>query len=279
MKKAVDILLSTFNGEKYLRELIDSVLGQTYPDWTLWVRDDKSTDGTPAIIADYSARYPGKIRQVETQRNLGVIRSFEELLKNSTADRIFFCDQDDVWLPTKVEETLQALDAAEEQCAGIPIGVFTDLRVVDEHLQTLSESFWRYSKISPKLITTFDQLCVHTVATGCTLLINKEAKEASLPFCEETRMHDAWITLNILKNNGKLIPLEKQTVLYRQHGDNVVGAKNENESYFLSRIHNLRAVWENNQKQWRMIRKLGFNSPVKYLYNKVRYIVLWSLKH
>ena len=100
----IDILLSTYNGEVFLGELIDSVMGQTYQDCRLLVRDDGSTDGTLGILRTYQDNYPQRIVLTNDMLgNVGVIKSFELLLANSSSEYIMFCDQDDVWLPNKVE--------------------------------------------------------------------------------------------------------------------------------------------------------------------------------
>ncbi len=265
------ILLSTYNGEKYLADQIESILAQTDHDWKLLIRDDGSCDKTNSIIDQYTQNYPDKINRLTADKNLGVVGSFGALLQACDTDYMFLCDQDDVWLPTKIEDTKRKMIEVECQYPNTPVGIYTDLRVVDENLQTIRNSFWEYSRIEPSLLTSFDYLCVHPAATGCTVMINRLAKEISLPLGKDVRMHDAWIMLSILKNNGKVDYIRKQTMLYRQHSNNVVGAIDENDSYLMTRIKGIRAVVKNNKSQWKMISKLGFSSPLKYLWIKVCY--------
>lgn len=268
--KSVCILLSTYNGEKYLKEQLDSILVQTYTDWTLYIRDDGSRDNTEAIIDSYVARYEN-IKKLPSEGNVGVIRSFELLLKGVDADYYFFCDQDDFWLPTKLQKSMDKMLETEQQCPNAPVGVFCDAKVVDEKLNEIFPSFWEISRIKPALLDTFERLAVHNAAAGCTMLINHVAKVCSLPFVEEVRMHDYWILLSILAKGGKLAYVDEALMLYRQHGGNVIGAHEENNGYVVKKIKALSAVVDDNKKQLRMLSKLGFNSLPKYLYYKMWY--------
>ncbi|MBR5971577.1 MAG: glycosyltransferase family 2 protein [Paludibacteraceae bacterium] len=265
------ILLSTYNGEKYLACQIDSILAQTDSDWTLLIRDDGSSDGTCNIINQYVQSHPDKIKQIDSNKNVGVVRSFERLLQECDTDYIFFCDQDDFWLPNKIETSKRKMMDLEGKNPQKAIGIYTDLKVVDEELQTIHPSFWEYSKIAPSLLTTFEDLCVHPAATGCTMMINRLAKECALPFCEEVRMHDSWIILSILKSGGVIDYISSPTMLYRQHRGNVIGAINENDSYLSHRIKGIKSVIKSNKAQWRMIKKLGFSSHIHYLWLKIKY--------
>lgn len=279
MEYSTTILLSTYNGEKYLAQQLDSILAQTDQDWSLLIRDDGSSDKTKEIIDQYVSLHPTQIKQLASDKNLGVVNSFGTLLQESDSDYFFFCDQDDVWLPNKIELTKAKMKEEEMNHPESPIAIFTDLRVVDEELQTICNSFWEYSKINPIILSTFDELCVHPAATGCTMMINKKGKECSLPFNDDVRMHDAWIILSILKNDGHINFIKDQTMLYRQHVGNVVGAINENDSYFLNRIKEIKNVIKKNQQQWKMIKRLGFSSLPKYLYLKVTYRHKYNTKH
>lgn len=265
----ITILLSTYNGEKYLKEQLDSILNQTYDDWFLLIRDDYSQDNTENIIEAYIKDHPNKIKKIKSYENIGVVKSFEELLKTCSSEYISFCDQDDIWFPTKLEESMKKMVELEKKHPEKPIAVFSDLAVVDENLNVIHPSFWEYSKIDPKRIKTFEDLCVRVVATGCTLLINKKAKDISLPFIKEVRMHDSWVLLNVLKCNGIIDYLNHATVLYRQHENNVVGAQNKDS--ISSKICNIGRIVEENKKQWEMINKLGFSSKLKYVYLKIKF--------
>ena len=224
-KRSIDILLATYNGQAYLREQIDSILAQSNQDWQLLIRDDGSNDNTVSIIKDYVAKYSDKILLIEDSENhLGASLNFSRLLENSTAEYIMFSDQDDVWLPRKVEATLNLMKATEKAYPNKPILVHTDLRVVDSRLKIIAKSLWKYQGIPPEIGNNANRVVLQNCATGCTIMINSKAKEISLPVPKEAIMHDWWLAINAAKH-GKIVYIPKQLVLYRQHSNNAVGAK------------------------------------------------------
>lgn len=107
-QKTVDVVMGTYNGEKYLREQLDSIVSQTYPIHRLIVQDDCSTDNTVAILREYAARYPF-IELHINEKNVGYTRNFETAVKRSTADFVAISDQDDVWFPFKIERQVAAI--------------------------------------------------------------------------------------------------------------------------------------------------------------------------
>lgn len=221
----VDILLATYNGEKYLREQIDSILGQTHQNFRLLIRDDCSSDKTPVIIKEYVEKYPEKIFCLTSDERLGVKSNFSRLLNQSSADYICFADQDDVWFSNKIELTLNELLHLEiENSKHCPILVHTDLEVVDEHLRTLHPSFWTYSNIFPKKSRTLNRLLVQNVITGCTVMINRSLAKLIKPVPSETIMHDWWMGL-VASTFGIVREIPRSTLFYRQHSQNTLGAK------------------------------------------------------
>ncbi len=147
----VAILLATYNGEKYLDELIRSLLSQTYRDFVVIARDDHSADQTPEILARWSAAYPNKIRVVSDDcGNLRSLQNFSRLMEVCDADYFAFCDQDDVWLPNKVERMINEVQRLEHQFGNaIPILVHSDLTIVDENLNEIYPSLFRYWHMNP----------------------------------------------------------------------------------------------------------------------------------
>lgn len=225
-RETVDILLATYNGEAFLDQQLASIFNQTYPHWRLIVRDDGSTDATLDIIRSYQERYPGKITLLaDEDGNLGPTQNFSRMLENSAAHYVAFCDQDDVWLPEKLATTLDKMRLLELQHgATAPLLVYTDLRVVDEGLHVIYDSFWKYQRLDPKTGNSLNRLLVQNVVTGCTAMFNKPLKEIALPIPAEARVHDWWIAL-VASAFGCTGYVEHPTVLYRKHGDNVIGAR------------------------------------------------------
>lgn len=272
-KAKIDILLSTYNGEKYLVEQIQSIVNQTFSDWRLLIRDDGSTDGTLKIIANFCQQYPEKIVLLsDNLGNLGVIRSFEKLLQASEAPYIMFCDQDDYWLPEKVALTLQKMEEMEHKHGNIPLLVHTDLRVVNKNRETTATSFWEFAHMHPEIIESdIHFLAICNCVTGCTAMFNKAAKICSLPFGKSVEMHDAWVAICTMKA-GKIGFLPEQTIEYRQHHDNVCGAKPALFTFW-EKVGHLPQVWHENRQKYRFYHPLVFKWLGEYIYYKVSYFV------
>lgn len=222
----VDILLTVYNGLPFLEEQMGSLQAQTHQDWRLWVRNDGSTDETAEAVMAASAR-DARIQLVPAPGDQrGVCGGFAWLLDRvgSRADYVMFCDADDSWLPNKIELTLQEMQRAEAQAGpGVPVLVHTDLTVVDAELKVVHDSFWAYQAIDARADSP-DQLCIRNTVTGCTAMINPALQELSRSIPSEAIMHDWWIAL-LASCFGRIIPVSKPTILYRQHGRNAVGAK------------------------------------------------------
>ena len=139
----VDILMATYNGELYLEEQIKSIIKQSYKNWILYIRDDGSKDNTLKIINRYTYKYPDKIKLIADDRgNLGSNMNFKELMQYSKNEYCMFCDQDDVWLEDKIKLSLDKIKKLENKYGkNTPILVHTDLKVVNEKLDEISESF------------------------------------------------------------------------------------------------------------------------------------------
>lgn len=257
-----DILLSTFNGASFLDDLIRSLYGQTYTDWHLLVRDDGSSDRTPELLKSYYDNDKDRIALLEGEKKqLGPKKSFEYLLQQSEADYILFCDQDDVWLPGKIEKTLTKMQKLEYHYPGAPALVFTDLTVVDKMLREIHSSFWEYMKTDPANILNIYRLLVNNPVVGCTVMINKKVKELVLPFPEEAVMHDWWVALKI-SQKGVADYIDRPTVLYRLHASNNVGAYQADRKYYVRRLTGLPKTFSQNINAVRMLRKLDFRLSV-----------------
>jgi glycosyltransferase involved in cell wall biosynthesis len=224
MDDRVDVLLSTFNGARFLAGQIESVLAQTWPHLRLLVRDDGSTDGTQDLIGRYAAAHPGKVVQVAGGNKLGPCGNFAALLAQSDAPYMMFCDQDDVWLADRVAIVLRRMKELEAELGGnCPLLVHTDLAVVDESLRPISGSFWKYQHFSPRRGATLNRLLIQNVVTGCAAMLNRALAQKALPIPAEAVVHDWWLAL-VAAAFGRIEHMDKATVLYRQHGSNLIGA-------------------------------------------------------
>lgn len=218
------ILLASFNGGRYIREQLDSLFRQTDQGWHLFIHDDGSSDQTPAVIQEYQLRFPDRITILDGPATGNSRDNFFYLLSQVEAPYYFFCDQDDVWLPEKIEKTYQRMKKIEEK--ELPCLVFTDLRVVDESLNCIAEKMEYYQKLNYKDLS-LKQLMVQAAVTGCTSMINRPLRDLMVVSENHDNiiMHDWWASL-IAAKFGKISCLNESLILYRQHSSNSVGAKN-----------------------------------------------------
>ncbi len=221
----------------YLTEQLDSILSQDYSDWVLWVRDDSSKDNTRNILNDYATRDSRIYILANDNLSLGARDSFSALLEQQEGvDYVMFCDQDDVWLPSKIQITLEAMVSVEAQHGRIPILVHSDLYVVDTSLNLISRSFWKYQLINPEY-KNLNQILVSNNVTGCTAMLNKALIDLAIPIPEMAIMHDWWFAL-VASAFGEIAYINEPLIYYRQHGNNNVGARKFNSSYILNKISN-----------------------------------------
>jgi hypothetical protein len=216
----VAILLSTFNGGRFVDQQLRSILAQTHQDWVLYWRDDGSDDCTAERLRAFAEGDGlGRCRKVEGGEHLGVMRSFFVLLRAAVRDApraVAFADQDDVWLANKLERGLERLaDAA----AGAPALYCARQVLVDEALVRIGLSCRLRRRPS------FAAALTQNIATGCTILLNAEAAgliAASQP--PAGTLHDWWSYLIVAGAGGSLVTDETPVVLYRQHPGSFVGA-------------------------------------------------------
>jgi glycosyltransferase involved in cell wall biosynthesis len=214
---SVVVVLSTYNGAKFLSEQLDSLIHQEYQNLEVLVRDDGSTDSTCELLSRYASEYD-KIRVIYGE-NVGVVASFANLLfiVPGHADYVAFCDQDDVWDKDKITRAVNSLECLNTT---EPAMYCSALRIVGSDL--------RYMRNSKKLRkhAAFENSLVENIATGCTIALNKAAlKVVAEPETdwEMVRMHDWWI-YQIVSVIGTVVYDDEPSLSYRQHGNNVVGS-------------------------------------------------------
>ena len=221
----VYILLAAYNGCAYIREQIDSLLLQDHTAIKIILSDDGSSDDTLKILNEYAQKYPEKILHYRSGVRFGCAQKhFMHLLGVfQDAPYLMFCDQDDVWHTDKVRKTLAKMQKLENG-EMVPTMVHTDLRVVDGDLKEISPSFWKHSNLDGSRLA-LNQLLVQNVVTGCTMMINRPlAQLACRSVPQKVLMHDWWLAL-LASACGRTGFLTEQTIDYRQHGNNSVGAK------------------------------------------------------
>lgn len=252
----ISICMATYNGGEYLKQQIDSIFAQSNQDWQLLIRDDGSCDDTITIIEDYIARCPGRVKLVTgKERHLGASLNFGQLLEYADTEYIMFSDQDDIWLPNKIELTLNVMKATEQIYPDKPVLTHTDLKVVDSDLNIIADSMWSYQKLFPEIGDDLSKIMAQNVVTGCTMMINRKARDVSTPIPAEAIMHDWWTAINVAKH-GKIVYVSAPSILYRQHSKNEIGAQ---KSQRISTIHFLKKMCclkKHLSAQYRMVKKI-----------------------
>ena len=229
----IDILLATYNGSKYLHEQLDSILNQSYGNINVIIRDDGSSDNTVMIIKEYEQK-DSRVRLLnDNLGNLGFVRNFEELMKNSTSEYLMFSDQDDIWYNNKVETSYKRIKAIEEKNGkSCPILVHTNSKIMNYETRTKSLFISDCAKNS-----SFENSFFNFFVQGSTMLINGSLKREALPFSKEVYLHDRYLHL-IAEFIGIRSYIDVPTMDYRQHSNNEIGSsvnviyKIKNKRYF-----------------------------------------------
>lgn len=219
----IEILMATFNSEAFLDAQIRSLFEQSYPHFTLTVRDNRSTDSTLDRLKKWQELYPNRIQLHTAPQHGDALSNFSALLQLSKAEYLAFCDSDDVWLPHKLAKSVEKLKQLETRYGKqTPCLVYTDLIPTDAGLHPLASSFWKESGF-PARVPTFSSQLMRNRLTGCTLLFNRALALSSQPIPKEALMHDAWLGL-VATAFGQVALLNEPTLLYRQHAANQLGS-------------------------------------------------------
>ncbi|MBO4414489.1 MAG: glycosyltransferase family 2 protein [Lachnospiraceae bacterium] len=224
----INIILSSYNGEKYITEQIESILDSDYQDFRLFVFDDASTDNTITLVKKFEDEYPDKVFLVRNSVNKGSTGNFLSGLKfaarTAPADYYAFCDQDDVWLENRLSLCLENMKSLEEEYTSyMPLMLFTDAVLVDSELNSLGTTFFKADRLNTDKLG-FARILTENRCIGCTSFMNAALVNMIEGYDKRIRYHDWWAAL-IASAFGELEYVDVPTVLYRQHSDNVVGQK------------------------------------------------------
>jgi rhamnosyltransferase len=222
------IALASFNGSAFIADQIDSIRNQSFTKWRLLIRDDGSSDGTVDIIRSYVSS-DSRITLLEDDRKgLGPMGNFGALMKralNEGASYLMFADQDDVWMERKIACQFKTIKRAEALHGhDSPILVHSDLAVSNEQMRVTSGSFMRYQRIRHEAVAPLNTLLTQNFVTGCTSIINGALLRMADPIPDEGLMHDWWLAL-CAAASGHIEYVPEPLVNYRQHGNNIIGAK------------------------------------------------------
>lgn len=225
----VNVLLSTYNGQEFLAEQLDSILAQKGVDIVLHIRDDGSTDQTKDILESYRGKF-SKVKIVYGN-NLGAKWSFMELLRNADSNCKYFsfCDQDDVWLPEKTISGIIKLDNLENKSPQLPLLYFSRIQLADKHLVPTK-------KTAHQTNIGFCNSLIQSSATGCCIIINSKARELiSEKFPSFIMMHDWWCYL-VCSSLG-LVVYDRNCYIYqRKHLNNVTAHTTSRHMLIIKRL-------------------------------------------
>lgn len=231
-RPSLSILMATYNGEQYLVEQIESILAQTYTDWELVIRDDNSTDGTLEIIKSYVAK-DGRIQLLAFGHLHGTAcRNFSQLFDwayQNQKQYTLFADQDDIWLPDKLELSVKKIKEDEQVFGGgVPLAKYSSFQFIDEQGHLINKRLKLPASLGVNVLLN------ENYAWGCTLILNQAAVKVIQHIPSELVNHDYYIAL-VLSAFGQISLIDKDLVLYRQHEKNVSG--NVNKMSFSSRFN------------------------------------------
>lgn len=199
----ISVCIATYNGEQFIKEQLDSILGQLGEKDEIIVSDDNSTDETIKIIKSFNDE---RIKIFNNPLK-GIIKNFENAILKSSGDYIFLADQDDIWCENKIKDTIENFDNVDL--------VISDATIVDKYGKVIGDSFFKINGTKKGFVNNI----INAGYLGCAMAFKKEVKNYILPFPKGIAMHDLWIG-SLISLKGELIFLDKKLILYRRHGNN-----------------------------------------------------------
>ena len=234
----IDILLPLYNGEKYLCQQLDSILGQSFADWRILIRDDGSTDKSIDIVHDYISKYPHKFVSINDRfGNQGTTGCVNLLLNHVVSDYFMFCDQDDIWELNKIEVSMQEMKRLEKQYPRKPLLVCSDACCIDGNGNKICSSFYDSQKFIDTTNNIHKMLALNIVQ-GSTALMNKAVLDV-IKEMPNGLYHDWWTAVNVVCY-GKVSYIHQPLLRYRQHQSNVVGALNVGPCYLIKKLSHVK---------------------------------------
>lgn len=243
----ITIIMAVYNGQEYIREQLESLKDQTYTEWRLVIRDDRSSDKTAEIVKKFSDEVEQEVIFKVNEKPSGSAKNNFALLINDAkeSDYVMFCDQDDIWKKDKIEITFNKMKQVEERYGrDFPLLVHGDVEVIDENGNINADSMFEMSHINAD--SKLPQILIQNHVTGCTMMCNKKliAGISEYASSEYIIMHD-YLAALYASVFGKIEVIKKPLLSYRQHSGNSVGAKNNNNPvYLLKRLANGRKSYK-----------------------------------
>lgn len=259
------VLLASYNGEKYIKDQLDSIINQTYKNWKLVIRDDGSKDKTVPILNEYKEK-DERIKVLEDSKgNLGFLKNFEELLFNVDEEFVLFSDQDDFWLKNKLEKFVEKISKLDEEILSKPLLIHCNSSVCNSRLEVLKKEFLDSKLVKEKNSNAY---FFEYMVQGATIMVNKEMIKESIPFLKNVTLHDRYFHL-LSQFLGTRIFIDESLVKYRQHERNEIGAnkgvleKIMNKKYFY--VEDRKLIEEIKGKYKKQLRKKDLENIERYL--------------
>jgi glycosyltransferase involved in cell wall biosynthesis len=213
----ISVAIATYNGEKYIKEQLISILNQSLLPSEIIICDDNSTDRTLEIVNNLMEQYP-IIKIFKNDINLGVNKNFENAITLCSGEYIALSDQDDVWYPNKLQIQFSKIQEQERICRKGYL-IVHDVQVVDNNLNIIDSSFLKYTGLK-SINNKLEELIIWNRNIGCSMFFNRDIKNQILPFGNHILMHDHWISL-VSIIHGEVFSLNSTLLVYRQHDRNV----------------------------------------------------------
>ncbi len=277
---SIAILMATYNGEKFLRSQIDSIINQSFKNWTLYIQDDGSSDSTIDIITEYCVN-DNRIKLLDTGLSRqGASMNFMSMLNVVESDYYMFCDQDDVWFPDKIKKSIARIKDEERLYPDKPIIVHTDRTHTDGNLNILLKSEFNprnlpEDRISKKInrLKHPDILRIYTIVGGCTMLFNHKVKEIVFPYIN-VRVHDSVCAMAVANNGGIISTILEPTMYYRLHGNNTCGVSS---SRIAPKLLRLFSTLSSNLRGFYIWKIYGGGNFISFCYWRIRYFLILRL--
>ena len=240
--KKIDILMATYNGERYLSEQIESIISQTYTEWNLLVRDDGSSDNTCVILTEYEKK-DSRVKIIKDNKgNLGIVKNFEELLHNSKSEFIMFSDQDDVWKKDKIEIMMKYIEDSDL--------IISDAVITNENLELQCDSLFSVVNSRNGIIKNI----IKNTYYGCCMLLKKRVLDKVLPIPENKEIgHDLWVGL-ISEKYYKVKFINEKLLYFRRHSSNITSI-NKSERSIKTKIIGRYVILRELFKRFRKLKK------------------------
>ena len=272
----IQILLATYNGGKFLREQLNSILNQEYKLWELLIHDDGSKDNTISIIKEYQINYPKKIRLLIDKKIFSsASKNFFHLIQNRSreANLYCFCDQDDIWHKSKLKLIIERYNPQQEEK---PLLIHSDLSLIDNSGKVLEKSHNKLINYQKEFITR-NTAYYYNPVPGCAMSINSALAD-KISYSKYMVMHDWWILLSAMHENATVIYINFPLVAYRQHSGNICGYKKINFLFIVIRLlFKIPNYFKNVKKAYTQSKHFYYQSIIKYSIKLVIYQIRMNL--